>query len=158
MTAPDDGAIEKRFWEKVAVAGDGECWLWTACITKKGYAQFGIGRRHYQAHRVSYEMANGPIPEGMQVDHRCRNRACVNPRHLRLATNKQNNENLGVQRNSRSGVRGVSWNTRNSRWEARVEHDGRKYFGGYHTTIEEAKAAAIELRNRLFTYNVEEAS
>ena len=44
MTAPDDGAIEKRFWEKVAVAGDGECWLWTACITKKGYAQFGIGR------------------------------------------------------------------------------------------------------------------
>jgi len=80
-------SLEERFWAKVDKSG--ECWLWTASKVVEGYGQFFAGRRsaagHPQptrAHRVAYELLVGPIPEGMTLDHLCRNRACVNPTHL----------------------------------------------------------------------------
>lgn len=69
-----------RFWEKVDKSG--ECWLWTAYTTKKGYGQTHIGGKTKYAHRVAYELSVGPIPDGKELDHLCRNRACVNPDHL----------------------------------------------------------------------------
>lgn len=88
------GTLEARFWPKVQVAGPDECWLWNGSVTRKG--AHGYGRimkepgRLVVAHRVAWEIANGPIPEGMVVCHRCDVARCVNVAHLWLGTQKDN--------------------------------------------------------------------
>lgn len=72
---------------KDAVTG---CWNWTWCASHDGYGLLSIGGRHYYAHRLSYELFVGPIPEGLTVDHKCHNTSCINPDHLRPATMRDN--------------------------------------------------------------------
>lgn len=80
-----------RFWEKVDRAGgDGACWPWLAS-TRHGYGQYGVAKGHIaQAHRYAYELAVGPIPAGLEIDHLCRNTRCVNPNHLEAVTGRVN--------------------------------------------------------------------
>lgn len=79
---------EQRFWAKVNKTPG--CWLWTAA-TSKGYGSFGMpDRRQRLAHRLSYELLVGPIPEGLVLDHLCRVRNCVNPAHLEPVTAAEN--------------------------------------------------------------------
>lgn len=67
------------------------CWLWTGHVSPKGYGVIGVGgRKLMRAHRYSYERFVGPVPEGMQLDHLCRVRSCVNPEHLEPVTNREN--------------------------------------------------------------------
>lgn len=147
----DDMGVRDRFWSKVDRSS--ECWLWTAGVSGK-YGQFWDGRKNVWAHRFSYSLMNGPVPEGMQVDHHhtCP-KTCVNPHHLRAVTNKQNQENLPVSARSRSGVRGVHWNAENKKWRAQVTHNGKKIHVGLFPTISEAAAAATAKRRELFTHN-----
>lgn len=75
--------------EHMSESGPNECRLWTG-YTRKGYGRLGIDGKLFQAHRVAYELANGPIPEGLELDHLCRNRACINPDHLEPVTGREN--------------------------------------------------------------------
>lgn len=80
-----------RFWAKVDRGADDACWLWTGCITSRGYGQIrNETDRRVVAHRVAYELLVGPIPEGLTLDHLCRTRACVNPAHLDPVTMREN--------------------------------------------------------------------
>lgn len=85
----DRPSSEERFWAKVNVDGLGGCWLWTASLNKYGYARFKSGF-HVTGHRFAYELLVGPIPKGLQLDHLCRVRHCVNPDHLEPVTNHEN--------------------------------------------------------------------
>jgi len=79
---------DQRFWSKVSREFD--CWLWQGTKTGNGYGRFWDGQRMVLAHRWAYEQLRGPIPAGLQADHRCRHRNCVNPQHIDLVTARGN--------------------------------------------------------------------
>lgn len=79
-----------RFMKKFRCDRKTGCWFWTACVTKGGYGQFWDGRRVRGAHCVAYEIFKGPIPRGLEPDHLCRVRRCVNPDHLEAVTRRVN--------------------------------------------------------------------
>lgn len=74
---------------RYTIAGNG-CWIWNHVPTNSGYGAFCLDRIPRAAHRVVYELIKGPIPQGMQLDHLCRNRVCVNPDHLEPVTCREN--------------------------------------------------------------------
>lgn len=140
--------------DRYAVKKDG-CWGWARNLSSEGYAIYSIKREQHYAHRVSYEAHNGPIPDGLFVDHMCHNRSCTNPAHLQLVTNKENHENRpGPQANSTTGVRGVSRIKRSGKYEAYLKHWGKRIRVGNFSTITEAEAAVVAKRNELFTNNL----
>jgi hypothetical protein len=93
--------VADRFWSKVDQSGD--CWIWTATRSGKGYGQFGVDGRLVIAHRWAYEAERGSIPPGLFVCHRCDVPACVRPDHLFLGTAKENSEDM--VRKGRQGLR-----------------------------------------------------
>lgn len=90
--------IWKRFWSKVNMGLPDECWEWQAKLAR-GYGRFYIEHITIAAHRLSWIMLRGPIPDGILVLHKCDNRKCVNPNHLYLGTHSDNNSDR-AQRNS----------------------------------------------------------
>lgn len=89
IVVPKPTPIE-RFHSKIEVDPESGCWLWTAGINKWGYSKFKVDGRTRAGHRWSYEEFVGPIPEGLQIDHLCRVRRCVNPEHLEAVTCREN--------------------------------------------------------------------
>lgn len=144
----------ERFFEKIA-DGEGGCWDWIGSKTAAGYGRFGYRGATWNAYTAAYDMFVGPVPRGRVLDHMCRSRSCVNPSHLRVATVKENAENMesvrvidGVARH-----RGVDRIPATGRWRARVKHNYQEVHVGMFDTEEDAVAAAIEARRRLFTHS-----
>jgi len=84
-----DGIVE-RLWAKIQPEPNGGCWLWDGATLRGGYGAFGVPGIGRLAHRVSYILYRGPIPDGLQLDHLCRVRCCVNPWHLEPVTLAEN--------------------------------------------------------------------
>lgn len=83
-------SARERFTAKIAEPDVRGCWHWTGCVNAAGYGRFKFQGRVQQAHRVAYELLVDVIPEGLQLDHLCRNRSCVNPEHLEPVTQRVN--------------------------------------------------------------------
>ena len=84
----------ERFWAKVDVGAPTSCWLWKAARRSNGYGHMTVWengvKRYKAAHRIAFEFVRGMIPEGLELDHLCRNRLCVNPAHLEPVTGSTN--------------------------------------------------------------------
>ncbi len=127
---PKTRPLQERFWEKVSPEPNTGCWLWTGSIVQ-GYGRIGVTRRNIQcAHVVSYEMEYGPIPRGLglEIDHICRERSCVNPRHLRLGTREQNRLAAGsmcpskINQEKTHCIAGHEFTVANTHWYGNGRH------------------------------------
>ena len=90
-------SIVQRFEAKYMPEPMSGCWLWTGSVVGSGYGSFSRGRRgegNATAHRVSYELRHGPIPQGLYVLHKCDVKTCVNPDHLYLGTAQNNSSDM----------------------------------------------------------------
>ncbi len=86
------GSLAERLWAGALADGTG-CWVWQRGLNKQGgtgYGHIRSGEKRLLTHRVAYELVKGPIPDGLQIDHLCRNRRCINPDHLEAVTNQEN--------------------------------------------------------------------
>ena len=151
------GPTEERFWSKVDTSG--ECWIWTACKNNSGYGQFSLKGRPQLAHRISWMFANGDIPPGLCVLHRCDTPACVRPDHLFLGNhadnmrdrNEKGRQSKGLERRLRGGspktatiqsrFRGVCWHKSGKKWQAEAKFKGKPIYLGRFTDEEAAHAA-----------------
>lgn len=109
------GDDETRFWSHVDRRDEHQCWPWTSTITDEGYGVFQVGGRQVKAHRYSYELEHGPIPDGLDLDHQCHNRdagchanaaclhrRCVNPAHAEPVTKAINSARAHAHRRRRT--------------------------------------------------------
>ena len=90
-----DSIALEHFLDKICPDPNSGCWLWLASLDTHGYGHIGIAGRIRQAHRISFLHFMGPIPQGRELDHLCRVRSCVNPRHLEPVT-KSTNQKRGI--------------------------------------------------------------
>ena len=129
---------------------DGDCLAWTAYLNAHGYGVSRHGGRNVLAHRLSWELANGPIPEGRAIDHICHNRACVKPEHLRLAVASENQRNRrGPVSNRKHDLpRGVY--VHGPSYRVMVQKGGKLHSFGSYPTVEEAAAVAASRRLEMF--------
>lgn len=114
---PAPRPIAERFWEKVWKTNG--CWLWLGSSDKKGYGRISYKLKPVLAHRISFELHCGPIPEGMWVLHHCDNSACVNPKHLFLGTSLDNVRDMIKK--------GRSWTQKDRAAAVKNGHKSRKY-------------------------------
>lgn len=104
MPATTKPAIE-RFWKFVSPEPMSGCWLWTGAVDTNGYGIIGAGGREggtLRAHRLSFEHARGPVPDGLFLLHKCDVRSCVNPDHMFVGTARDNSQDMA--RKGRHGL------------------------------------------------------
>ncbi len=107
LSAVDD------FWRRVNKHGPNGCWEWTGSRSLNGYGTLGWNHRHVAPHRLAWELTFGPIAEGLVICHKCHNRLCCNPKHIRADTAFSNNQDMlaagrcGTEKLSEATVREI---------------------------------------------------
>lgn len=136
-----------RFLEKVDKSGS--CWVWTGYRVQFGYGIITTAKRRERAHRVSYRLHVGPIPDGLLVLHKCDNPPCVNPDHLFLGTDLDNKEDC--KRKGRLGIRyGQSLKTHCKNGHALSDEHRRSTGHRYCRICGEARSLARQGRHGTF--------
>jgi HNH endonuclease len=108
-----------RFEAKFIPEPNSGCWLWTGCLYQTGYGRFVVDGRWILAHRFSYQTYKGPLLEGLELDHLCRMRCCVNPDHLEQVTHAINIQR-GGSRAKPTCNSGHPWTEENTVRQART--------------------------------------
>ncbi len=111
--------------------GDGGCWLWNRSRSPDGYGWASLNDRTHQAHRLIYQLIVGPVPPGLQLDHLCRVRHCVNPDHLEPVTPRENQRRspltpAGMERCAK-GHEFSQWYTQRRCLTCKAEYDRRSH-------------------------------
>lgn len=109
-----------------------------------GYVCVNLNKKRHLAHRIIWELHNGKIPDGYEIDHINHIRNDNRIENLRLVTRKENGRNIPLHRNNKSGVSGVCWNKKYSRWYAQIKVNGKMLFLGSFIGIDEAIKARKE--------------
>ena len=123
-------SIEDRFWDKVLRYREDECWAWIGAKNEKGYGIIGRGPSSSgvdRAHRVSWFIHFGPIPDGLVVCHKCDNPECTNPKHLFLGTLIDNNADMKAKGRHVHGECSYSKLTRNDVEEIKLFYSTGEY-------------------------------
>ena len=82
--------LRERLLERISPEPNTGCWLWTGVLRNTGYGELSFQKKKLLAHRASYEIFIGPIPDGLCLDHLCRQRSCINPDHLEAVSMRTN--------------------------------------------------------------------
>lgn len=133
-----------RFMAKVEQTDT--CWLWKAWVEKNGYGRFWLDGRQHGAHRIAYELFKGPIPDGLEIDHLCRVKHCVNPEHLEPVTTAENIRRMTRHRTPYQSLRRECPNGHPYEENTATRTEGRRCL----TCKQEANRAYYE-RNRELT-------
>lgn len=123
----------RRFWMKVSRSSPTECWLWIGAKKPTGYGNIRRDKKYTTAHRVSWEIHFGEVPNGMQVLHSCDNPSCCNPHHLMLGTSMSNHIDMVKKGRSNSNHKNRRYGEENSKHKLsadQVKEIRRKYIPG----------------------------
>lgn len=143
------------FWAKVNKNGPvpkhdpelGPCWIWTGTIKKNGYGDWMLWGRHVYPHRFAWALENGCIPHRGIIDHRCWNRRCARPSHIRLTDKSGNGHNrAGLASSNKTGYRNVESSHNGRTFCVRLKVNGKRIYIGSYPSAEEANTAAIAAR------------
>ena len=125
------------------------CVAWAGSINAQGYGDIYFDGKGHRAHRVAWELANGPLGPGDVVDHICGVRECVAIDHLRVVTKAANTQyRVSINRNNKTGYRGVTFDARYGTYGAEVMANGTRYRKQGFATAEEANEYALALRTK----------